>query len=157
MAEPRPMPPEAEIRAIVGHEFPGGPYTVAHWENFLLTECTGADLLPGGMVHPVVLFHMPILGSRTTIGEMFALGQAESDYSIGIESYDWEMFHPLLEEVAYQIGGKVIAAERRARDDGRAYDRIQFEFTVTQPDGVLAARTTITWHYNRQAYLGMNS
>ena len=157
MAEPRPMPPEAEIRALVGHEFPGGVYIVAHWENFLLTECTGADLSPDGMVHPVVLFHMPILGSRTTIGEMFALGQAESDYSIGIESYDWEMFEPMREDVPYQIGGKVVAADRRARTDGRAFDRIQFQFTVTAPDGVLAARTTITWHYNRQAHLGMKS
>src|SRR5206468_3842875 len=93
------LPPESEIRAIVGHRFPGGDYTVAHWENFLLTECTGAELLPDGMVHPVVLFHMPILGARTTIAEMFALGQAESDFSIGIESYDWEMFEPLREEV----------------------------------------------------------
>jgi hypothetical protein len=157
MTAARPMPPEADIHAIIGHQFPGGVYTVAHWENFLLTECTGADLLPDGMVHPVVLFHMPILGSRTTIGEMFALGQAESDFSIGIESYDWEMFEPLREEVAYRIDGKVIAADRRARPDGRAYDRIQFQFSVAKPDGTLAARTTITWHYNRQAHLGMNS
>jgi hypothetical protein len=143
------MPPEAEIRGIVGHRFPGGVYTVAHWENFLLTECTGADLLPDGMVHPVVLFHMPILGSRTTIGEMFALGQADSDFSIGIESYDWEMFEPLREETPYQVSGKVTAADRRARPDGRPFDRIQFQFEVAQPDGLLAARTTITWHYNR--------
>jgi hypothetical protein len=154
-AAPRPIPPESEIRAIVGHEFPGGDYTVAHWENFLLTECTGAELLPDGMVHPVVLFHMPILGSRTTIGEMFALGQAESDFSIGIESYDWEMFEPLREEVTYRIGGKVVSAERRARANGNPFDRIQFQFTVTGPDGVLAARTTITWHYGRNAQTGM--
>lgn len=153
----RPPPPEAEIRAIVGHEFPGGTYAVAHWENFLLTECTGAQLLPDGMVHPVVLFHMPILGCGASIAEMFALGQAESDYSIGIESYDWEMFHPLREAIAYRIAGKVVAADRRTRADGRAFDRIQFQFTVTRPDGVLAARTTITWHYNRQADLGMKS
>lgn len=150
-SQPRPIPPDAEIRAIVGHQFPGGPYTVAHWENFLLTECTGAELLPGGMVHPVVLFHMPILGSRTTIGEMFALGQAESDYSIGIESYDWEMFEPLREEVPYAVSGKVVAAERMTQPEGRMYDRIQFQFEVAQADGVLAARTTITWHYNRGA------
>ncbi len=148
---PRSLPPEAEIRSIIGHQFPGGPYTVAHWENFLLTECTGAELLPDGMVHPVVLFHMPILGSRTTIGEMFALGQAESDYSIGIESYDWEMFEPLREQVPYAVSGKVVAADRMTPSDGRIYDRIQFQFEVAQPDGVRAARTTITWHYNRGA------
>ncbi len=143
------IPPEDEIRGIVGHRFPGGTYTVAHWENFLLTECTGAELLPDSMVHPVVLFHMPILGSRTTIGEMFALGRAESDFSIGIESYDWEMFTPLREEIAYAISGKVTSSERRMTSDNRPFDRIQFRFEVVQPDGALAARTTITWHYRR--------
>ena len=70
-------PPEAEIEALVGHQFPGGEYTIEHWENFLLTECTGGELLPDGMVHPVALFHVPILGANTSIAEMFALGQAE--------------------------------------------------------------------------------
>jgi hypothetical protein len=149
MTASRPVPPEEEIRAIVGHEFPGGTYTVEHWENFLLTECTGGELLPDGMVHPVVLFHMPILGSRTTIGEMFALGQAESDFSIGIESYDWEMFRPLREDVTYRISGRVLSAERKESRNGRLYDRIQFQFDVDEPDGTAAARTTITWHYRR--------
>lgn len=143
------LPPVEEIRALVGHEFPGGSYTIEHWENFLLTECTGAELLPNGMVHPVALFHVPILGSNTSIAEMFALGQAESDFSIGIESYDWEMFAPLREDAAYQIGGRVTEADRREHDNGRVFDRIQFQFTVTAPDGELAARVTITWHYNR--------
>jgi hypothetical protein len=146
---PPSIPPEDEIRAIVGHRFPGGTYTVAHWENFLLTGCTGAELLPGGMVHPVVLFHMPILGAGTSIAEMFALGQAESDFSIGIESYDWEMFRPIREEVPYSISGQILSAERRESRNDRIYDRIQFQFEVAEPDGSLAARTTITWHYRR--------
>ena len=144
-----PIPTEAEINAIVGHAFPGGIYRIDHWENFLLTGCTGADILPGGMVHPVVLFHMPILGCGTSIGEMFALGKAESDFSIGIESYDWEMFIPLREDVAYNISGRVVSADRRKTPDGKPFDRIQFQFEVAQPDGALAARTTITWHYRR--------
>jgi hypothetical protein len=147
----RPLPSEAAVKQAEGHRFPGGIYTVQHWENFLLTECTGAELLPGGMVHPVVLFHMPILGSGTTIAEMFALGLAESDFSIGIESYDWEMFKPLIEETAYSVNGRILSVERKT--DGKRgpglYDRIQFEFTVAEADGGLAARTTITWHYNR--------
>ena len=142
------MPDVAEIRALVGHEFPGGNYTVAHWENFLLTECTGAELLPGGMVHPVVMFHMPIIGAQTSIGEMFALGQAESDFSIGIESYDWEFFQPLLEEVKYAISARVTEADRR-EGSSRVFDRIQFQFDVASPDGELVARSTITWTYGR--------
>ena len=144
------MPDEAEIEALVGHEFPGGNYTVAHWENFLLTECTGGELLPGGMVHPVVMFHMPIIGANTSIGEMFALGQADSDFSIGIESYDWEFFQPIYEDVNYAISARVTEADRRGSSE-RVFDRIQFQFDVADPDGSLVARSTITWTYGRTA------
>jgi hypothetical protein len=142
------MPEEAAIRSLVGHEFPGGTYTIAHWENFLLTECTGAEPLPDGLAHPVALFHMPILGAGTSIAEMFALGQAASDYSIGIESYDWEIFRPLHEELAYQVRGRISAAERVQRGE-RVFDRIQFQFDLAEPDAAPAARSTITWRYGR--------
>ena len=118
-------------------------------ENFLLTGCTGAELLPDGVVHPIALFHVPIRGAGTSIAEMFVLGQAESDLSIMIESYDWEMFAPLLEAVTYSIQGQVTAAERCTSEAGNLYDRIQFRFDVFAPGGDEVARSTITWHYTR--------
>ena len=141
-------PTREAITALVGHEFPGGDYTIAHWENFLLTECTGGEPLPDGLAHPVALFHMPILGARTSIGELFALGQAESDFSIGIESYDWEIYRPLEEEVAYRVTGRITEADRVETPE-RTFDRIQFQFDLAHPDGGHTARTTITWHYRR--------
>jgi hypothetical protein len=145
----KPIPAEGEITRLVGHHFPGGFYTVARWENFLLTECTGAALLPGGIVHPVALFHLPITGAGTSIAEMFALGQAESDLSIMIESYDWEIFQPLREETRYQVSGGITSAQRCKNEQGKIYDRIQFCFEVHNPEHALAARTTMTWHYTR--------
>ena len=141
---------EASIREITGHQFPGGTYTIEHWENFLLTECTGSQLMSGGVVHPVALFHVPIIGSGTSIAEMFALGQAESDFSISIESYDWEIFQPLKEEYTYQVSGQVISAERSQNQRGQDFDRIQFRFEMVLPEGELIARTTIIWHYSRR-------
>ena len=142
------VPSEEALNGLVGRRFPGGVYTIAHWENFLLTECTGAEPLPDGLAHPVALFHMPILGGGTSIKEMFTLGWAESDFSIGIESYDWEIRQPLLAETAYQVGGEVTAADRRAVE-GRVFDRIQFRFDLTAPNAEIAAVVTITWHYRR--------
>jgi hypothetical protein len=142
------VPDESQIIALRDHQFPGGVYTIEHWENFLLTECTGSELLPGGVVHPVALFHVPIVGSGTSIAEMFELGQAESDLSILIESYDWEMFIPLIEQRLYAINGSVISAERCVGENSKIYDRIQFCFEVNEGEQ-LAARTTITWHYTR--------
>ena len=59
------------------------------------------------------------------------------------------MFVSLIEDVAYDIRGRVTSAERRKTPEGAPFDRILFQFEVVQPDGVLAARTTITWHYRR--------
>jgi len=143
------IPAEIEIAALVGHQFPGGTYKIEPWENFLLTGCTGAQLLPNGIAHPVALFHVPIVGSNTSIAEMFELGQAESDLSIIPESYDWEMFEPLKEEVTYDISGKIIAAERRQNERGQTYDWVQFCFEMTSPENRLSARSTITWQYTR--------
>jgi hypothetical protein len=147
-SQPSSTPSRESIQSLVGFEFPGGEYTIAHWENFLLTECTGAEPLPDGLAHPVALFHMPILGAGTSIAEMFALGEAESDFSIGIESYDWEIFSALSEEVCYSVAGRITEADR-VESTRRTFDRIQFQFDLTDPDGTRVARTTITWHYGR--------
>ena len=80
---------------------------------------------------------------------MFALGQAESDLSILIESYDWEMFIPLKEDVPYNISGKITSAERKQYETGQFFDRLQFCFEMAQGEGDLASRITITWHYTR--------
>lgn len=141
------IPTEESVKEIIGHQFPGGDYLIAHWENFLLTECTGAQALPDGLAHPVALFHMPILGAGTSIAEMFELGQATSVFSIGIESYEWEIFSPLREDVNYSVGGQILDA-RRVVDEKRTYDRIVFRFDLKFEDEPVA-RTTVIWHYNR--------
>ena len=143
------LPPEAEIEALVGHKFPGGNYTIAHWENFLLTECTGAEPLADDLAHPVALFHMPILGANTSIAEMFSLGQADSDSSIGIESYDWVFHKALKEELEYRVEAEITEAGR-VQTDERTFDRIQFRFDLYEPDQQPAATTIVTWHYNRR-------
>jgi hypothetical protein len=144
----KPVPAREDIEALAGHRFPGGSYRIAHWENVLLTGCTGADLLPGALAHPSFLFHLPIAGAGTSIAEMFALGQAESDLSIMIESYDWEFFLPLQEETDYRVEGGIISAGR-LEEAGREYDRIQFRFDVSLAGGDPVARSTVTWRYTR--------
>jgi hypothetical protein len=144
------IPSEESVKRVVGHQFPGGEYLIAHWENFLLTECTGAEALPDGLAHPVALFHVPFLGANTSIGEMFELGQAKSEFSIGIESYEWEFFRPLMEEALYQISGSILSVDR-VKAEGRIYDRIKFRFDIRKDDQDIA-KSTIIWHYNRGRY-----
>jgi len=141
--------PEAEMVALIGHRFPGGSHTIEHWENWLLTDCTGRDQLPDGLAHPIALFHVPIQGVGTSIAELFALGQVEGAGSVGLDSYDWEYFQPLEVGVEYRFEGGVIDVERLVSARGNPYDRFVFSIELASPDGKPAARITNHWRLRR--------
>jgi hypothetical protein len=141
---------EAELGALVGHRFPGGTYRVAPWENWLLTDCIGRDPLPDALVHPVVLFHAPILGAGTSIAELFRLGHAAGAGSVGLESYDWEYFSALREDVDYRVDGGIVEAERTTTETGAVVDRVAFQIELREGNGeALAARVTNRWKFRR--------
>jgi len=139
-----------ELAGLVGHRFPGGSYRVAHWENFLLTDCTGREPLPDGLVHPIVLFHAPILGAGTSITALFRLGGASGEGgSVGLLGYDWEYEQPIVEEVDYRVEGGIVSAERHATRTGAVTaDDIAFRIELTL-DGALVARVTNRWRFRR--------
>lgn len=143
-----PMSEEA-LDALVGHRFPGGTRRIEHWENWLLTDCTGREQFPDALVHPVALFHVPIQGAGTSIAELFALGQVEGAGSVGLDGYDWEYFQPLREDLDYRFDGGVIETERCVSDTGTVYDRFVFSIELTTPDGEPAARITNHWRLRR--------
>jgi hypothetical protein len=139
---------EDQLTALVGHRFSGGTYRIEHWENWLLTDCTGREPLPDGLVHPIVLFHVPILGVGTSITDLFELGGVAGAGSVGLEGYDWEYFGPLHEDVEYRMEGGVVEARRLTLDDGRVVDKFAFEISLFDGDR-LAARITNRWVLRR--------
>ena len=139
-----------ELDALVGHRFPGGTYTVAHWENWLLTDCTGREPMPDDIVHPVVLFHAPILGAGTSIAELFRLGGAEAvSGTVGLEGYDWEYLQPLREGVEYRVDGGVVSAVRETDErTGAVADHVAFCIEL-RLDEAIVARVTNRWQFRR--------
>jgi acyl dehydratase len=143
------IPTEAELASLVGHRFPGGTYRVAHWENWLLTNCTGREPMPDDLVHPIILFHAPILGAGTSIGELFRLGRVDgSGGSVGLISYDWRYAEPLREEVDYRVDGGIASAVRHQSSSGAVDDIVAFTIDLSL-DGQVAASVTNTWRFRR--------
>ena len=141
---------EEDLHALVGHRFPGGTRTIEHWENWLLTDCTGSEQLGDGLVHPIALFHVPIQGAGTSIAELFELCGAQGAGSVGLDGYDWEYFAPLREGIEYQVDGSVTEVERTISEQtGRIADRFVYAIDMTDPDGVLTARITNHWRIRR--------
>ena len=86
-----------DVSALVGRRFPGGSYTVARWENVLLHDVVEADPAPGGLVHPIGLFHIPLAACGWTYDEIFRLCHAESAEAVRAGEYDWQIVEPLRE------------------------------------------------------------
>jgi acyl dehydratase len=136
---------------VLGFRFPGGRYTIAHWENFLLTDCTTAEQLPDNLVHPVALFHVPILGSGISIAKLFEVCGAEGPGSVGLDGYDWEYFSPLRIDVEYDVQGSIVHWEHKLDDNGNAYDAMKFQIELRDvARDELAARITNSWRFRRQ-------
>lgn len=140
---------EADILGLIGHRFPGGTRTIEHWENWLLTDCTGRDQLPDRLVHPVALFHVPIQGVGVSIADLFALGRVEGAGSVGLDGYDWEYFQPLRENTEYRFEGSVVDVERLETKRGTVYDRFVFTIELSTQDGSPVARITNHWRLRR--------
>ncbi len=139
---------EAELLALVGHRFHGGWYRIEHWENWLLTDCTGRHPMADDLVHPIALFHVPILGAGTSITELFRLGRASGAGSVGLEGYDWEYLQPLREGVEYRMEGGIVAAERTTSPEGAVVDRLAFRIEL-HDETTLVARVTNRWLFRR--------
>ncbi len=142
---------DEDLAALVGHRFVGGDYTVAHWENVLLSDCTGREPMSHDLAHPIVLFHVPIQGVGTSIGKLFELAGASGDAgSVTLLGYDWEYVCPLREELNYRAEGGIVEAIRyKDETGGAAYDDISFTIELFEPDGLLAARVTNRWRFWR--------
>ncbi len=152
---------EAELATLLDATFSGPGRAVEHWENWLLTDCTRRDPMPDGLLHPVILFHLPIQAASTSIGELFALaGSDGSPGAVGLLGYDWEYFTPLKEQVVYSGAGSIVKAERHhvtsagvpvesSQAPDATYDEVSFSIGLTDPDDNLVARITNHWRFNR--------
>jgi hypothetical protein len=141
-----------ELQSLVGRRFPGGRYTVAHWENFLLHRAVEAEPAPDGVVHPVGLFHVPLAACGLTYPEIFALGRAESDEAVRAGEYTWELFEPLREGRTYTVGGEFTGVERKSGRRGGVFDKVSFVLELTDEEsGTLTARVTNSWLFLRSA------
>jgi acyl dehydratase len=142
---------DARARVPVGHRFPGGTRVVERWENWLLTDCTRRRPMDDGLLHPVVLFHVPIQAAGTSIAELFELCSGDgTPGSVTLLGYDWEYLRPLREGVEYRAEGGIEAADAGFDDDGRLlHDDVTFRIELTGPDGHVAARVTNRWRFRR--------
>ena len=143
------IPSEEAMRSLVGHRFPGGSYRIEHWENFLLSDATGAEPLPERLAHPAHLFHVAINGVGTSITELFELAGCRLGAPVSIDYYDWRIHQPLREDATYSLAGGISAYEREARGRSTTIDSFTYEIELDDAGGDRVADVAFRWHFWR--------
>ncbi len=143
------MPSEAALQALVGRRFPGGTYRIEHWENFLLSDATGAAPLPDRLAHPAHLFHVAINGVGTSISELFRLAGSPPGAPVSIDYYDWRIHQPLREDESYHVAGGITGFERRTGRQGTVSDAFRYEIALGDEDGEPVAEVAFGWRFWR--------
>ena len=120
-------------------------------ENWPLTDCTRRAPMPDDLVHPVILFHLPIQAASTSIAELFAHGGVDgSAGTVGLLGYDWEYLAPLREGVVYRGEGGFVSVDRARGDSGDVlHDDVSYSIELIDPDDLTVARITNHWRFRR--------
>jgi hypothetical protein len=138
-----------EMQALIGWQFPGGSYTIRHWENFLLTDVMCSPPLPGDLAHPAYCFHAPLAGMGMSYARFFELCRAESDDAIRAGEYDFEIQHPLREDMPYAIRGEITDVQRKHGRRSGIFDLVTFRLEMRDTQHRLCVVATNSWVFLR--------
>ena len=132
---------EHPLSALVGHRLPGGRYSLAPHENFLLHDALYSTPTP--RPHPLAAFVAAQRGMGVSVAELFRLFESDIDDGPLLVECGLEFHRELTEATEYEVGGVIDAVERRTSRRIGDFDRITCRFTLTDPaSGQVAATVT---------------
>lgn len=141
--------PFAEMQQLAGTQLPGGTFTIARWENFLLHDVFAAGSPPGDLAHPLYAFHAPLAAMGMSYADFFALCHAESDDAIRAGTYDFEYLLPLREGASYSIQGEIVGVERKRGARAGLFDVVTFRLEMLDEGDAVAVIATNSWLFLR--------
>jgi hypothetical protein len=134
------IPDIADLQArLVGHAFPGGTFVVEGYERWLSHDAMQAPPLPDGVLHPAWIVLGALRGMGVTIEELIALAGATPEDGVVFGETDLEQHAPLVGDRPYAVRGGVTGVTRREGRRVGAFDVLQIELTIEEPDGTPAA------------------
>jgi hypothetical protein len=140
---------EDELRARVGHRFPGGRARIEPYVDWLVRDVVGAPQ-GGEHLHPTVAFLAAQGGLGIELAEVFALfGSSPTD---GPMLGEWavEFAQPLRAGVEYAVRAEVETARRRTARSG-VLDLVTVLIELVGPDGEVHASVRPTYAFPRRS------
>jgi len=132
---------------LVGKRVPGGTYSVAGYENWLLRDAVYAE--PEGPVHPIAAFIGAQRGMGMTVAELFAMLECDINDGPVLAESTIELHEDLAVDRQYRVDGEVTGIVRKHGAAMGAFDLVTCTFTLTDGDTEVA-RVSNTYAIGRE-------
>jgi len=130
----------ADMEKLVGKALPGGPVTIRHYEDWLLTDAVGGMPVQES-IHPIWAYLAPIAGLRMTWDDIFALADAKAADGPMLGEIDMEIFEPLEPETTYHVTGEITAVKRKVGKAIGVFDLMTFRLDLLAGERPVARST----------------
>ncbi|WP_214405255.1 thioesterase family protein [Pseudonocardia lacus] len=139
---------EDELRARVGHRFPGGRMRVEPDVDRLVRGLVGAPPSECGVLHPTVALLVAQDGLGVELEELFALFGSSSAEGPVLGEWAVEFARPLRAGVEYHVRAVVEDARRRSGRSG-PFDLVTVLIELCGPDGAVHAEVRPGYVFRR--------
>lgn len=136
---------------MIGHQLPGGSFTIAEYERWLGHDAMLAPPLPPGLLHPVWILLGALRGMGVSSEELVGLVEASPEDGVLFGETTLDQHTPLRAGVSYAVTGEITGLTRRTGRRAGTMDLLTFALSVLDPDGTLAAVSTQTFIVMRSA------
>lgn len=141
---------EDDLRARVGHRFPGGTVRIEPYVDWLVRDMTGAPPPDaGGVTHPTVAFLAATEGLGVGLEEVFALFGSSSGDGPLLGEWAVEFAQPLRAGVVYDVTAEVEDVRSRTGTSG-TFDLATVKMELMGPDWDVHATVRPTYVFPRR-------
>lgn len=140
---------EEDLRAAVGHRFPGGRTRIEPYVDWLVRDMLGAPTAGDGLLHPTVAFLAATEGMGVGLEEVFAVFGSTSADGPMLGEWAVEFARPLRAGVVYDVTAEVESARRRSGGSG-VFDTATVLIELVGPDGAAHAAVRPTYVFPRR-------
>jgi hypothetical protein len=143
-------PDEADLIAVIGHEFPGGEFTVAPYEHWLTCDAVGAPPSRDGVAHPMYVYYAALGGMGIGLDELFALVGATADDGVMFGEATIDVAQPLRVGATYRVSGSVTDVVRKSGRRAGVFDVVTFALDVSDDGGSVVGTSTNSFVFPRR-------
>ena len=144
------MVPFETVEATIGHQLPGGSFTVEPYQDWLMRDVALSPTSFDGPLHPLWAFAGTQGAMGVTIEGLFAIVSASSEDGPMLGESDIEIIRPLTIGETFKVRAQITDVVRKSGKRAGTFDIVTVVMAAHDASGEPVARLTNSYVFPRR-------